>query len=85
MWQGDMSEQRLVHPVFRCLVTHRARSLLKIDIGASSNQNAFSFHTLSSCLLPSMTMTFDLNAIKSNIIPNKAEKYAYGTAGFRTK
>ncbi|CDH49521.1 phosphoacetylglucosamine mutase [Lichtheimia corymbifera JMRC:FSU:9682] len=32
-----------------------------------------------------MTMTFDYNAIKSNIIPNKAEKYAYGTAGFRTK
>ena len=32
-------------------------------------------------------MTFDYNAIKSNIIPHKVEGtvYAYGTAGFRTK
>lgn len=28
-----MSEQRLVHPVLVALVTHRARSSLKIDIG----------------------------------------------------
>ncbi|KAI8140931.1 hypothetical protein BJV82DRAFT_621625 [Fennellomyces sp. T-0311] len=34
-----------------------------------------------------MTMTFDIDAIKSNIIPHSTEgyKYAYGTAGFRTK
>ncbi|KAI9266831.1 hypothetical protein BDA99DRAFT_506785 [Phascolomyces articulosus] len=34
-----------------------------------------------------MTMTFDLSAIKSTIIPHKVEGtiYAYGTAGFRTK
>lgn len=34
-----------------------------------------------------MTMTFDLNAIKANIVYHKTEgyKYTYGTAGFRAK